>query len=102
MVQFCKIFILSPKRLAIYTLRKIKTSYQNSLQGVVPAKEKAELLKLIYSKKNAFRSYWQLKCLNTKSILAKVFCGHRTQFQFKLSLIICKKGKSTEDGQDKA
>lgn len=54
MVQFCKIFILCPKSFAIYTLRKTKWFYQNSLGTIaVPVKEKAELLKTIFSKENA-------------------------------------------------
>lgn len=48
--------------------------------GVVPAKEKAKLLKIIFSKKNAFSELLATeKPKHTKYTLSKVFCRHRTQ-----------------------
>lgn len=41
--------------------------------GVVPAKEKAELLKIIFSKKMHSQNYWQLKSLNTQNTIYPSF-----------------------------
>lgn len=81
MAQFSKIFRLSLKSFAIYALRKIKF-YQNSLNGfewvLSLQKEKAELLKIIFSKKNAFSELLATeKPKYTKYPPPKVFCRHR-------------------------
>lgn len=78
MTPFSDIFRLSLKSFAIYALRKTKRFYQNSLNGfewVLPLqKEKAELLKIIFSKKNAFSELLATeKPKYTKYATSKVF-----------------------------
>lgn len=68
-----------------------------------PCKEKAELLKIIFSKKNTFSELLATEKTKKNTPYPRFSAGieHNYLFQLKLSLIICKKGGVTESGWDK-